>query len=37
MVRSAFNSNESIEQFAGASNWRSVKRWWGKLEKGESI
>lgn len=25
------------EVFRGASNWRSVGRWWGKLKKGETI
>jgi len=26
----------SMNRFSGARNWRSVKRWWKKIEKGES-
>lgn len=36
VVASAFKRFESIEQFRGASNWRSVKRWWERLAQGET-
>lgn len=30
-------SEVSRDRFSGARNWKSVKRWWNKIENGESI
>lgn len=39
VVNAFSQSGEEVsrDRFSGARNWRSVKRWWTKLKKGESL